>query len=140
MEKKEGMLMKKLLAALTFLSFITLVVAARSGDPSTGRVGDSSSSGSENATGHLSGLNVREEDLAYRFVQSSITISNRHPILYRILGLVFLGITLILVFISIASPNWPSSTRTALFTLGFFPLLVACSYFCLGTKKYEQGF
>ena len=61
-----------------------------------------------------------------------------HPTLYRILGLIFLGIILILVFMGVAS-NWPSPTRVALFILSFFPLLLAFSYFYLGTQE-ERGF
>lgn len=52
--------MKKLLAALIFLSFITLIAAACSRGTSTGSIGDSAS------TVHMSDL---------KFVQSSITIS-----------------------------------------------------------------
>jgi len=63
---------------------------------------------------------------------------HRHPTLYRILGLVFLGITMVLVFMSVASA-WPPSTRAALFLLSVFPLLLSFSYFHLGTQE-ERGF
>ncbi|EFH86623.1 hypothetical protein [Ktedonobacter racemifer] len=63
---------------------------------------------------------------------------HRHPMLYRILGLVFLGITLVLIFIGVAL-DWSSSTRTAVFILSFFPLLLALVYFHLGTQE-ERGF
>lgn len=63
---------------------------------------------------------------------------HRHPTLYRILGLVFLCITLVLMFMS-ASPAWPSSARVALFMLSFFPLMLSLSYFHLGNQE-ESGF
>lgn len=63
---------------------------------------------------------------------------HRHPTLYRILGLVFLGIMMVLVFMSVASP-WPSSIRAALFILSFFSLLLSLSYFHLSTQE-ERGF
>lgn len=63
---------------------------------------------------------------------------HRHPTLYRLLGLVFLGITLILLFLGVAL-DWPASTRPALFILSLFPLLLALVYFHLGTQE-ERGF
>jgi len=63
---------------------------------------------------------------------------HRHPTLYRILGLVFLGITMVLMIMS-ASPSWSSSTCAALFILSFFPLMLSFSYFHLGTQE-ERGF
>lgn len=63
---------------------------------------------------------------------------HRHPTLYRILGLVFLGITLLLICIDVAL-DWPASTRTAVFILSVFPFLLALVYFQLGTQE-ERGF
>jgi hypothetical protein len=61
-----------------------------------------------------------------------------HPTLYRVLGLVFLAITLVLIFIGVAL-NWPLATRTALFIFSFFPLLLALVYVYLGIQE-ERGF
>lgn len=63
---------------------------------------------------------------------------HRHPMLYRIVGLVFLGIALVLIFMGV-TVAWPSSTCTALLILSFFPLLLALVYFHLGAQE-EQGF
>ncbi len=61
-----------------------------------------------------------------------------HPTLYRILGLVFLCIALVLMFMS-ASSAWPSSARVALFILNFFPLMLSLSYFHLSNQE-ERGY
>ncbi|GCE07939.1 hypothetical protein [Dictyobacter aurantiacus] len=58
---------------------------------------------------------------------------HRHPTLYRTVGLVFFGITVALISIGVAL-DWPASTRTALFILSFFPLLLALMYVHLGTE------
>jgi hypothetical protein len=63
---------------------------------------------------------------------------HRHPTLYTILGLVFLGITMALVFLSGASA-WPWLTRTTLFLLSPFSLLLTLSYFHLSMQE-ERGF
>jgi hypothetical protein len=65
-------------------------------------------------------------------------VVHRHPTLYRILGLVFFGITLVLIFLGVAL-DWPASTRPALFILSFFSLLLTLVYFHLGTQE-ERGF
>ena len=62
---------------------------------------------------------------------------HRHSTLYRILGLIFLGVTLVLVFIGVTL-NWPSSTRPPLFILSLFPLLLALVYFHLGTRGASE--
>lgn len=63
---------------------------------------------------------------------------HRHPTLYRILGLIFLCITLVLMFLS-AAPAWPSSAHVALFLLSIFPLMLSLSYFHLGNQE-ERGY
>lgn len=63
---------------------------------------------------------------------------HRHSTLYRMLGLVFLVITVILIFIGVTL-DWPASTRPALFILSCFSLLLALVYFSLGAQE-ERGF
>jgi hypothetical protein len=62
----------------------------------------------------------------------------RHPTLYRILGLAFLCITLVLMLLS-AAPARSSATQAALFILSFFPLILSLSYFHLGNQE-ERGY
>lgn len=64
---------------------------------------------------------------------------HRHPILYRLLGLIFLSITLVLVCLGIVAP-WFSPARVALFTLSFFSLLLTLSYFELAIQEEQEVF
>lgn len=61
----------------------------------------------------------------------------RHPILYRTLSLIFLGITLVVVFLSMGIP-WSLPVRTTLFVFGLFSFLLTLSYASLGTQE-ERG-
>ena len=63
---------------------------------------------------------------------------HRHPALYRILGLFFLGSTLVLMVLS-ATLSWPSATRAALLLLSVFPMILSLSYFHLGNQE-ERGY
>jgi hypothetical protein len=70
-------------------------------------------------------------------VHPSMTV-HRHPTLYRILALVFLCITIMLIFMSV-SPVWPGSTRAVFFMLSLFSLMLSLSYFHLG-KQEKRGY
>jgi hypothetical protein len=70
--------------------------------------------------------------------ERKLSMVHRHPILYRILCLIFLCSTLVLMVLS-AAPAWPSATRAALLLLSVFPLILSLSYFHLGNQE-ERGY
>jgi heme/copper-type cytochrome/quinol oxidase subunit 4 len=65
-------------------------------------------------------------------------MAHRHPTLYLLLSLLFLLLTLILIFLGMAS-SWSSLTRVTLFLLSPFSLILALSYFHLRSQE-ERGF
>lgn len=62
---------------------------------------------------------------------------HRHPLLYRMLSLLFFSITLVLVFLSIEN-LWSTPVRTTLFILSLFSFLLTLSYASLGVQE-ERG-
>ncbi|GHO60382.1 hypothetical protein [Ktedonobacter robiniae] len=72
------------------------------------------------------------------FYEEEKKIVHRHPTLYKILGLIFLGITMVLISIDVVL-DWPASTRAAVLILSLFPFLLALVYFLLATQE-ERGF
>lgn len=63
---------------------------------------------------------------------------HRHPTLYRILGLIFLAIAIVLAFLG-GVPPWSATARFALVIFSLFSLILTLSYFHLGMQE-EQGF
>lgn len=59
---------------------------------------------------------------------------HRHLILYRILSLIFFGMTLVLAFLSIVPP-WSVSVRAPLFIFSLFSFLLTLSYASLRAQE-----
>lgn len=63
---------------------------------------------------------------------------HRHPTLYKMLGLLFLGLTIALAILG-TLPAWSSMVSFTLFSFSLLSLILTLAYFHLGAQE-ERGF
>lgn len=63
---------------------------------------------------------------------------HRHPTLYKMLGLLFLGLAIILAVLG-TLPAWSTTVSYTLFAFCLLSLILTLAYFHLGTQE-ERGF